>query len=486
MSDYESSWASLDTLPLPKLGLFFSVYCLALQSYQRDGDEPPDLQGYTAGMANLYRQRTAQCILLGDRMAPVQDFVQCFLIYCVSEYSRLPNGDASLWTINGILVRKAMLLGYHRDPDSFPSMKPFEAEMRRRLWHALAQLDLLFSFQLGLPSMIQYSTTDVAPPRSLFEEELYENMPQLPPSRPSSEPTPVWYLIGKHHIFKVFAEVVQHLNSIKVPSDNQVLELNQRLTNVYGSLPDHLKMKSWEQSYMDTTALKMQRMYLQSFYDKVTCTLNRRFIAMPRTQPQFAHPRALCIESALSLLSIQTAMHQSGTKWYVYSLTRNDFILATVIICLVIYTTRKKATTKKQNMHNTSLDVEMSDDPEDIRLAQALENARNIWIEIVDRCPDALRACKIIDSMEQKVQEEQPGGGGITAAAAAHNTPSTTEPSNVRADRAGGGGPAMTPESLHDVQALMVDWAPWDSIIQGTNFEGFDNLDELWGVGGPT
>ena len=463
MKNYENSWTSIDNLSLPKLGLYFSVFCLALQSYMRDGGEPLDLQGYSEEWAGLYRQRAAQCILAADITAPSQDSVQCFMLYGVSEYSRLPNGDASLWMIHGILVRKAMLMGYHRDPDSFPGMTPFEGEMRRRIWHSICQLDLLFSFQLGLPSMIQYNQTDVAPPRSLFEEELYEDMPRLPPSRPPSEPTPIWYLIGKQRIFRVFADVVLHLNSIKVPSDSQVFELNQRLADVYESLPDHLKTQPWERSYMDSTALKIQRMHLQTFYDKVICVLNRRFIAMPRAHPQFAHSRALCIRSALSLLSIQIQMQQAGMKWYVYSFTRNDFLLATVIVCLVIYT--RKKVVKQGNQPYPDYEVEQ----ENVQLAQALENARNIWMEISDRSPDARRACKIIDSMQQKVQAPE----------IVPYMP-VTEQSSIRGQN---NKQALTPESLQDVQACMLDWAPWDSVIHGTNFDAYDHLDDLWTMG---
>ena len=463
LKTYENSWTSLVSIPLPRLGLIFAVLCLALQSYQRDGEEPVDLQGYTSGMTDLYRQRAAQCILASDFVSSVQDCMQCFLVYGICEYSRLSDGDASMWMVHSLIVRKAMLMGYHRDPDSFPSVTTFDGEMRRRIWHSICQLDLLLSFNLGLPSMIQYSTTDVAAPRSLFEEELHEDMAHLPPSRPPSEPTPIWYLIGKQLIFQVFADVVQHLNSIKVPSDNEVFELNQRLADVYGGLPDHLKMQPWEKSYMDSPALKVQRMQLRSFYDKVICVLNRRFIAVPRTRSQFAQSRKLCIQSALSLLSIQSMMHQAGSKWWALSLMRNDFLLATVIICLVVYT-RKKAT-KKGNQGQS--DTEMSDS-EDVEVAEALDVARDIWTEISDLVPDAHRACKIIDSMQQKAQAPE---------AIAH--PPGTEQKTPQDQIS---GPALTPESLQDVQASMLDWAPWDSLMQGTNFEGFENWDELWGT----
>lgn len=50
--------------------------------------------------------------------------------------------------------------GYHRDPSNSPGITLFQGEMRRRVFAAICQHELLFSVQLGLPRAIRYAETD--------------------------------------------------------------------------------------------------------------------------------------------------------------------------------------------------------------------------------------------------------------------------------------------------------------------------------------
>ena len=406
-------------------------------------------------MSDVFRHRAAQCILAADITAPAHDSIPCLMLYGMCEYSRLPHGDISLWMIQATLVRKGMLMGYHRDPDCFPSISPFEGEMRRRLWHGICQLDLLLSFQLGLPSMIQYTETDVAPPRSVFEEELYEEMTELPPSRPMTEPTPVSYFVAKHRLFQAFGRVVQHLNLIKIPSDSEVLELNRLLADAHADIPPHLRMRPWEQSLGDPRTIQLQRMQLQGFYDKAVCILNRRFIAIPSGHPRFSQSRALCVESALSLLSIQAVLHQMRVKWYLFSLSRNDFLLATVIICLVLNTGDRG-----RHKYDASITPKPTQ-TEDYQLRLALKKAHDIWKEIAKSSLDARKACSVIEAMLVKLKPERKARPDVTP---------SSDPETLASD------------SVEDVQAAMVDWTSWDSVIHGNNYDVLNNFDELWSV----
>jgi hypothetical protein len=45
-----------------------------------------------------------------------------------------------VWISAGSLLRTAMYLGLHRDPAHFAKIKPFHAEMRRRLWTTVVEL----------------------------------------------------------------------------------------------------------------------------------------------------------------------------------------------------------------------------------------------------------------------------------------------------------------------------------------------------------
>jgi hypothetical protein len=108
------------------------------------------------------------------------------------------------YLLSGTMMRLALQQGYHRDPSQFPNLSVFQGEMRRRIWSAVSQHDLLFSIQIGLPKCIRYAECDTQPPRNLFEEELYEDMKELPPSRPVSEDTEISYQVVKLQIMRAY------------------------------------------------------------------------------------------------------------------------------------------------------------------------------------------------------------------------------------------------------------------------------------------
>ena len=66
------------------------------------------------------------------------------------------NDDArKIWTLTGLAVRIAQTLGIHRDGSHF-HLKPFEVEMRRRLWWQVCLLDARASEDHGCdPTVIE-------------------------------------------------------------------------------------------------------------------------------------------------------------------------------------------------------------------------------------------------------------------------------------------------------------------------------------------
>jgi Fungal specific transcription factor domain len=63
--------------------------------------------------------------------------------------------SVELWSSTGDLVRSALTMGLHRDPSHLPSIPIHLAELRRRLWFTVAELDVEFSLLCSLPSLLQ-------------------------------------------------------------------------------------------------------------------------------------------------------------------------------------------------------------------------------------------------------------------------------------------------------------------------------------------
>jgi hypothetical protein len=129
-----------------------------------------------------------------------------------------------------MIVRTALRMGYHRDPKHFPQMSIFDAEMQRRSWALILQMDLFLASKCGLPPLIDQSQSDTACPANLTDEDLSQDMPRLPLTRPEVEPTVIGYLNYKTRLATAHRRIFDRLNrSTKIEYD-EIIRLDQDLS----------------------------------------------------------------------------------------------------------------------------------------------------------------------------------------------------------------------------------------------------------------
>ncbi|KAI8180774.1 Transcription factor lepE [Colletotrichum sp. SAR 10_86] len=121
-------------------------------------------------------------------------------------------GD-SAWVLSGTILRKAMHMGLHRDPNHLPGRSAYEAEMRRRLWNTVLEVDLQASLSSGGAPLISMSDFDTAPPGNFDEEQLEADGPT---PRPPSTFTQVSVAIALRQTFPQRLAVVSFLNGLRV------------------------------------------------------------------------------------------------------------------------------------------------------------------------------------------------------------------------------------------------------------------------------
>lgn len=114
------------------------------------------------------------------------DTLQCeVLLLHASRMMSSKNQDS--WMQLGSIVRMAMIMGLHRDPDEFPQIRPFYAELRRRLWYTIMDMDLHVALASNLPCSVREGEYTCRPPGNLDDTDIYPEMAQLPPSKPIDE-----------------------------------------------------------------------------------------------------------------------------------------------------------------------------------------------------------------------------------------------------------------------------------------------------------
>ncbi|KAH0556079.1 hypothetical protein GP486_005985 [Trichoglossum hirsutum] len=418
--EYEQYWADPGSTKSIWIGLLFAIMCLAMQSYTRAGDEPPEYQDKSDEMAEIFKLRTAQSLVLADYTKPAPYTIETLILHLHGEYNCGKDTEVSAWAVGGMIVRFAMQMGYHRDPKPHPDVTPFRGEMRRRVWTFVKQMDLSFSFQLGLPCMIRSNECDTEIPRNLFDDEFGEGTTELPPSRPSTEPTPISYMITKSRLVTVFGIILEQFNSFEPRMYEDIMKLDSDLREEREKIPPHLQFVPLEESVTEPATLIIQRYYLDLLYQKAMCVLHRKYLARGRENARFSRSRLSCLDASMVLLSHQATLYrevQSPTgrlrsvRWFTPSLTTSEFIQAAMIICVDLYHSTKEA-------DRLPGDCSMAYDQErQTEMLRALDIANNIWLELKDTSMAAYKASMNISMMLHELRKSRQRANSVVAQA---------------------------------------------------------------------
>jgi hypothetical protein len=331
--------------PLMWIGLLFSILGLASYFYAVSGEELHTMpKSFTSmwEMSRLFRDRTAQCLVEVNYLRPRRYTVDTLCFYYALEKSQASDSGFGAYVVLGIIVRVAMRLGYHRDASHYPSISPFDGEMRRRVWSMIFQLDLLTSAQVGLPRMIREEETDTAEPKNLLDTDFDQSMTELPHPRPSTDVTPVAYAIFMVRLLRQLGLIVDQINSITPPSYDKVMRLDFKLMETHATLPPYLTMRSLSLSITDDTDLILRRYALEVCLQKSRCVLHRKYLIPGKSNPQFRYSRTASVDAAMKLLDVQRIFHEAtqpggqlfGEQWRAAAIINQDYVLAAMILCL--------------------------------------------------------------------------------------------------------------------------------------------------------
>ncbi|KAL4883726.1 fungal-specific transcription factor domain-containing protein [Aspergillus karnatakaensis] len=394
-TQYNKHWEDPSQTCIVWIGMLFAMMRLSMLSYYREGDEPPEFRGKSLDMAGTFRNLVAMCLTLADYTKPYPYLIECLAFHLHGDYCQTKEADISVWVLNGVIVRLAMRMGYHRDSKAFPNITPFQGEMRRRVWSFVRQADLLFSCQVGLPSMIRTTDSDTELPRNLYDDDFDENCKELPPSRPPSEPTPLSYLITKARLSYVLGQAIEQTSSFQNSSYDKVMEMDAELRRVRDMIPEHLLVRPIEESPLDPLVLIMSRFSVMSVYHRAQCILHRKYLIRARDNPRFTPSRRTCIDSAMELLRFQTMLHAETTgtgrlrsrQNRVTSLSSSDFLLAATILCLDLYHGYQLSNASRSSSDTYTWGRERRDE-----MLAAVQRSKEIWDELRDETMEAWKA----------------------------------------------------------------------------------------------
>ena len=375
----------------------------ACRSRQPPPNYPPDLPF----MRDLFQRRTAECLALSNYTKPGSYKIEALMLHMWVELFRTPDTQAGLIFILATTIKLAFRMGYQRDPKFFPEISAMEGEMRRRIWAHLYQMDTILSFQAGSPRSIQDWQYDTELPRNLSDENFDENTERLPPSLPDSQPTTVSYLRAKMRLVEAFGPISDTAFSRKeTVSYGKIIGLDKSLEEAHELIPTFLKVRPLELSIGDPITTIVKRFTLETCYQKSRCVLHRRYVGGMHPSQQYLYSRLTCIGAAMEILRQHAVVYnevQPGGRLYgdislTHSLHNGDFLLAAMIICLSLASSREEGNSPQKN----GILVE-----DRTAFLLTLEKTHEIFKDLGRQSADAQKACDALGLMLRKVNGEQ-------------------------------------------------------------------------------
>ncbi|KAK9233868.1 hypothetical protein V1525DRAFT_453001 [Lipomyces kononenkoae] len=397
---YRDFWADTASVKPLWLSILFSICCLAsLIRGATDSNDPP--QNDLVSESSKFHTAAGQCLVIGEYHRSQQLAVEALAIYGQCKNMRTLDPSREAGAILGMVVRMAYEMGYHRDPDCFEYLTVFEGEMRRRFWAACKQMDMMISFQLGLPSNICLENCDTKSPRNLLDSDFDIGTKVLPVSRSENEATRLLWFIVKDRQMISFSKVYKDTISFKEKTEPEILQLDEEIRQMYTTIPDVLRTRPLSESIADAPFLIMTRLYVEFIYLKSLCVLHRRHMARGNV-----FSTKSCVKAGKRLVSQFIDMYKEHLRWMLTNFTMNDFLLGIMVLCLVVHTHRKRG-----SRHPA---IDSAAESEVLLLLEQSRDAR--------RCSYAVRLI-LNGSKTSNAPESQPGGNNAPCIDRAYLSP---------------------------------------------------------------
>ncbi|KAI0143836.1 hypothetical protein GGR57DRAFT_341469 [Xylariaceae sp. FL1272] len=222
----------------------------------------------------------------------------CLQLHCLLLLARqvLSIGSDLSWVALGSLVRCAIQLGLNRDPKNFAQMTILQAELRRRLWATILELNLQASLDSGTPPGFSIDDYDTELPSNVNDEDISESTKTLV-GYPEATNTDTYLQRFLLRTLPPRLEMLHRMNGVnRQLKDDDILALSSKLSafcRKTGALAQGSDNDDNAGFKRNLTALLLRRFLLG---------LHRPLAGRIRENPLYYHSRKMAFDSAMTLL----------------------------------------------------------------------------------------------------------------------------------------------------------------------------------------
>jgi transcription factor-like protein len=322
-----------------------------------------------------------------------------------------------LWTATGALVRSAMSMGLHLNPAQSNEISAFQAELRRRLWITIVEMDLQASMASGMPVMVPDVGFSPMTPANLNDLDFDESISELPISRPLHEWTDslpqVSLAMGLSQRIKAMTLVK---NVVPEMDLTEVVKQGRKLEEALQQIPTCLKWNHVLENHKSPADL-LNSVLLDIYTRRpLLCLYRPMLLRDTRDDPSFFEIQRACLESSLIILSYQDYFDpratdpdalSSNSYWDIFQThCKNDILWAALCICQYIRSSSRQSTSNgpPDTSQPRPYPLQWSLPQSKVSLIRIVENTLDILIQRIGEIGSDLKGILVLSVVLQSIQ----------------------------------------------------------------------------------
>ena len=252
-----------------------------------------------------------------------------------------------LWQRSGNLVRSAMAMGLHRDPESIVGFSIFEKEQRRKLWRSIIELDIQCSLATGMPAAIRSSDFKSRDLLNVDDNDWTEDMTEYPPEKTPDQWTDSIAQIALGASLRDRLDAANILGGpIDIEQDASALVVRASTLERYlHLLPPSIKSISTSGNNENSAGKLFTKIMLDVFIRRPSLALYRTVSLSPISN-RYPAARKAAVQSSIAMLSHIDALDPTVADLRVikdrdllnhfHVHCKNDIIQAAIMLCIEI------------------------------------------------------------------------------------------------------------------------------------------------------
>ncbi|KAJ5084298.1 hypothetical protein NUU61_008877 [Penicillium alfredii] len=236
------------------------------------------------------------------------------------------------------------------------------------------QVDLMVSFQLGLPSNICLKHCDTKSPSNLTDSDFDVDTQVLTAPRSETEATGVLWFIAKDRQMSSFSRVCRDALSFRGKPEAEILQLDHEIRQMHTAIPAVLQARPLSDSIAGAPFLILTRSISKA---AVCCTRLQRCV-LRQSREKTGQPSQFT--DVYNEFGASGRLHREG--WMLTNFTMNDFLLGVMVLCLAVHTRKREHAAVDLDTENETLPL--------------LKQAQAICVEKSHACRDVQHVSRAI------------------------------------------------------------------------------------------